>query len=390
MNINPDVKAIIDPPLDEMNRKIASMRADGADVISLAQGISSFEPPQSVSVAVKKCLSKPSTHIYSHDAGVPSVRDALSRYLLFKDLQIDPESELLLTAGASQAFFSALMTIGHRGMKVILPSPYYFDHQFAVLACGMIPVEVPMKACGNHWSFDVEAICRAFDEGAEILVLVSPNNPTGAVITGGQLEQISVSAKRNDGVIISDETYDRFVFNPSEFVSPASLPSLKDRVIVIGSFSKSLALAGWRIGYLAAPSSVIREALKLQDTLVICAPVISQIALEAALTDGCEETISAGLKELTDRRSILTTILGKIEAFRWFEPEGAFFAFPALVGDLDDRRIALDLLEKVHVAVMAGSACGASGKGHIRLSFGNVSAPQLEEACNRIEGYFNS
>ena len=387
MNINPDVKSIIDPPLDEMNRKISVMRSQGIDVISLAQGISSFKPPSSVFSAVTESLGCSSTHVYSHDSGLLSLRKTLSEYLKFKNLDIDPERELLLTAGASQAFFSALLTVGKRGAKVILPSPYYFDHQFAVLACGMIPVEVPMKREGLHWSFDTDVICDAFDKGASILVLVSPNNPTGAVITKAQLEEISAAVKRNNGVVISDETYDRFVFEPAEFVSPASMPSLKDSVLVIGSFSKSLALAGWRIGYLTAPPFVIKEALKLQDTLVICAPVISQIALEAALNGDGEDTILKGLKELNERKNVLSTILGKVDGLRWFEPQGAFFAFPGLK-DCDDKKVAIDLLEQVHVAVMAGSACGSGGKGHIRLSFGNVPVEQLKEACSRVARYF--
>jgi len=372
------------------------MRAEGIEVISLAQGVSSFTPPLSALKTVTQSFYNNKTHLYSHDAGLLSTREALSKYLQFKNLNVDPEREILLTAGASQAFFSALMTVGRRGAKVILPSPYYFDHQFAVLATGMIPVEVPMKIKDNKWTFDIEMMKKALDDGCEIVSLVSPNNPTGAVIAPSELEELLEAVVKNDGVIISDETYDRFVYSPSEFVSPAALPDGQEHVIVIGSFSKSLALAGWRIGYLTAPSYVIDEALKLQDTLVICAPVVSQIALEAALNSDGEDLILKSLKEFEKRKDVLCNILSLVKGLDWYEPEGSFFAFlkinPTSLGGnkpFDDNNFVYDLLEKTGVAVMAGSACGIGGKGHIRISFGNVEIPQLTLAAQRIASYMD-
>ena len=302
MKINPCVSSIIDPPLDLMNKKIAAMKSEGMDVISLAQGVSSFNPPESAVKNAIHSIHSGKVNLYSHDAGLREVRNSLSQYLRFKGLSIDPEKELLLTAGASQAFFSALLTIGCKGGKVVLPSPYYFDHQFAVLACGMIPVEVPMIKSDGRWKFDSEAIAREVNNGAQIVVLVSPNNPTGAIIDTEELLEIAQAVARNSAAIISDETYDRFVYEPHSFVCPAALEQLRDHVLTIGSFSKSFALAGWRIGYLSGPVEVIREALKLQDTLIICAPVVSQYALGGAIDGDGEEALRIGLLELDERR----------------------------------------------------------------------------------------
>ena len=248
-----------------------------------------------------------------------------------------------------------------------------------------------MKVENGVWRFDVAAILKGLRAGARIAVLVSPNNPTGAVMSKKDLQELSRGLEGCDGAIISDETYDRFNFQgEGEFLSPAALDGLKERTVVVGSFSKCLALAGWRIGYLHGPKTFVKEALKLQDSMMICAPVVSQVAAMAALKSGGVKVIEDRRRELLRRRDILRQGLSSIDSLHWLEPSGAFFAFPSLDDDLDDREVALSLLEKAHVAVIPGSAFGRHGRGHLRLSFGNVEAARLEEACRRVREFFQN
>jgi len=390
LRINPHVARVVPPSIDRFNRRIAQLRARGADVISLAQAVASFMPPAPALEAVRAVMTEPWVHVYSHDAGWPPARAAVARWVAAKGLVVDPDTELLLTAGASQAFFLALLTLAGPGDAVVLPTPYYFDHQYAAVACGCRVVEVPMVVGDGRWRFDVPALVAAARNGARVIVLVTPNNPTGAVASPDELAALAAGLDGTGTAVITDETYDRFVFGDEPFLSPVAVPGLTDRTVVVGSFSKSLALAGWRMGYLAAPAPVVAEARKLQDTMVICAPVPSQVAVAAALGPEGEVAIEAGRRELMDRCAVLRAALDGSSAIRWREPEGAFFAFVALNDGSDDAAAADELLERHHVAVMPGSAFGAAGKGHLRLSFGNVAGAELREAGRRLSAHFGA
>ena len=390
LRVNPNVSQIVPPTIDVFNKKVARLRAAGEDVISLAQGVASFSPPKCAINAVRKALQEPYVNIYSPDAGLMSVREAVARSFLGKGLEVNAETELLLTAGASQAFFTALLTIAAPKEKIILPTPFYFDHQYAVLACGCEVVEVPLIVHQGTWRFDVDAIVRAAKNGARALVLVTPNNPTGAVATADDYEALAKGLADTDVAIITDETYDRFTLDEEwSYKSAASHPGLRDRTLVVGSYSKSFAMAGWRIGYLAAPASIIDEALKLQDALVICAPVISQVALEAALSEQGERAVEDGRQELMKRRDTLRSALASVSALQWREPLGAFFVFLELEGARDDEAVAHALLDEFKVATLPGRAFGDAGQGHLRLSFGNVGCDLLVEAGKRMSHFFN-
>ena len=389
LRINPNVSKIVPPTIDVFNKKVAKLQAQGEDVISLAQGVASFSPPRCAINAVRKELQEHYVNIYSPDAGLLQVRQRVVSSFQSKGLDLDAESELLLTAGASQAFFTALLTIASPGEKVILPTPYYFDHQYAVLACGCEVVEVPMVVSDGTWRFDVPAIIKAAQEGARALVLVTPNNPTGAVATKEDYAALAKGLAHTDVAIITDETYDRFTLHDDgAYQSAAAVPGLQERTIVVGSYSKSFAMAGWRIGYMAAPKAVIDEALKLQDSIVICAPVISQVALGAALSEEGDKAVEAGRQELIKRRAALRSALDSLPALKWREPKGAFFVFLELTGDKDDDKVAHALLDELKVATLPGSAFGEAGRGHLRLSFGNVGCDLLVEAGKRMAAFF--
>jgi len=389
MIINPRVLAIDPPAIGSITQKIEELRKSGRDVISLAQAVSDQQPPASALNAVRRNLHKPWMHSYSADPGLPAARTAVAAWLAGSGRKIDADGGLLLTAGASGAFMTGLLTLAGVGEQIVIPEPYYFDHQYAVLALGLVPRYVPLVVRENRWRFDVPALVAAARQGARAIVLVSPNNPTGARLADDELQELARGLDGTECAILSDETYECFVFDDKAHASPAAVDGLVERTLLCGTFSKSLGLAGWRIGFLAGPRAFVQEALKVQDTQVICAPVPSQIALIGALEDEeLSEWLLRHRRELESRRKMLREGLETISDLQWREPSGAFFAFPRLAGDVDDRKICADLLEQEAVACLPGSAFGPSGRGHLRLSFGNVTTSRLEEACTRMARFF--
>jgi aspartate/methionine/tyrosine aminotransferase len=384
MRLPERVRAIEQPQFDLLNNVAARWRARGADVINLGQALPGFAPPTVAIEAFHAAVNDASSHVYSADAGTPELRAALTRSLATLGGQVDPEREVIITAGANQAFQLLLLTLIDPGDEVILPGPYFLNHEMAVRSVSATPVEAPLPA-ERHFTPTWDDIAPHVTSRTRALVLVSPSNPTGAVVGRAELHRIVDACAARGVLVIVDETYLHFVYD-GEPVTATALPQWSDNVAVVGSFSKSFAITGWRCGYLLAGADVIAEALKIQDCMVICAPVPVQRAVTAIL-DREPDHPRGWLAELRERRDWLMQALTASDLLHPVHPAGGFFIMVRVAGCRDSRQLALDLIEHQQVVVIPGRFFGESGEGYLRVSYGAARLDRLREAAARIADF---
>ncbi len=387
MHIAQRIQQLAPAMIDVIKSYTAGLGRAGLPVIDLGQAVPNFPPSPAALEAARQALAEPDTHTYSADAGLLPLRQALCAVLAGEnDVAADPEREVLITAGANQAFLTALLTLLEPGDRVLLPGPCFFNHEMAVRIAGGVPVEVPLAA-DTGFQLRLEDVAP-YLEGARALVLCSPNNPSGAVYEPAELARLARELAARGIALLTDETYQHYVYGGARHFSPASLPEAREHTITVGSFSKSYSLTGWRVGYLVAPAAFVEQALKVQDTMVICAAVIAQKAALGALGEPAS-FLAARRAALDRRRRILAARLAEIPALHWQPTQGAYFAFVRVAGCRDSLRLALQLLEQAHVVTIPGSLFGRSGEGYLRLSYGSVEEEELEEACGRLARLFD-
>jgi aspartate/methionine/tyrosine aminotransferase len=370
VHIPPRVRAIELPQFDILNDIAAKWRAKGADVITLGQGLPGFEPPAVAIDALRASLQDRATHIYSADAGTPELRSALAASLSPLGARVDADREIIITAGGNQALQLALTTLIDPGDEVILVSPFFLNHEMAVQAVGGVPVEAPVPASrGFVPSWD--DIAPHVRPGTRAVLLVTPSNPTGAVTPPDELARIARECATRGLVLFVDETYLRFTYDaPSQ--TALAIAEWRDTVVVIGSFSKQF--------------EVIAEAMKIQDVMLICAPVPVQHAVTAVLVRE-PEYASRWLPELAGRRDLLMELLAKIPGVTPVRPSGAFFVMARIEGMTDSRAGALDLIEQHQVVTIPGAFFGRAGEGYLRISFGAAALDRLQAATTRLAAH---
>jgi aspartate/methionine/tyrosine aminotransferase len=372
------------PPFDPLNLRAAELRAQGHQVMSLGQALPYFPPPPSAVRAAQAALSSPHVHFYSTDPGRPSLRRALADRLQQETGAGCGPENLVITAGANHAFATALTTLVNPGDDVVLPAPYFTNHFMQVQASGAIAVEAPLA---DQKSYDVtwDDVARALTPQTRAVVLCTPSNPTGATISRAEGERIVRELASRGIWVISDETYMHFVYDLTHW-SAASVSGWRRNVVVIGTFSKSFAMMGWRVGFMLADHDVCEQATKIQDAMIICAPTISQIAAEAAVNEDWD--YARGFHaEFRRRRQRVAERLARIPGLDWSPAAGGFFAFVRVDGCTDSNALASRLLEEAHVITIPGAAFGRSGEGCLRLSYGSVSEDDLEKALERLAGH---
>jgi aspartate/methionine/tyrosine aminotransferase len=371
------------PPLVELSARALELADRGADVIRLDQGAVDIPPPSEFIERVAEALDDPVVHRYTPDPGLPELRAALARYAVERlGVSYDPETEIIVTAGANQGCFAALMALVEPGDEVLLPSPWYFNHAMTLTALGAVPMPVPTSV-DDGFAPSPDALAAAITPHTRGLVLINPNNPTGARYDDESVRRLTALIVERDLWLLSDQTYHEVHYGPSPPLSPASMPDARTRVVTACSFSKSLGLAGWRLGFLAGPAALIEQALKVQDCVVISANRPGQEGLLAALpvVDRHSDLVR---RELCDRRDRLVAALRPEGLDDFAEPGGSLFLFLRLPGAVDDWAFCRRLLEEQHVVAVPGSVFGPGGEGSIRLSFGSTSADRLAEAVQRI------
>ena len=381
MQIPPRILSLELPPFDPLNTRAAQLRASGHDVISLGQAVPFYPPPDSALKAAQAALARPDVHRYTTDPGRPQLRRVLAeRLALTEGIECGPD-DLLITAGANHAFTTVLTTLVSAGDEIVLPAPYFTNHQMAIQAAGAVAIEAPV-ADRESYSVTWDDIAPALTSRTRAVVLCNPSNPTGAPVNAAAGSRIVQELADRGLLLISDETYMHFVYGDKHW-SAASGATWRRNVVVIGTFSKSFAMMGWRVGYMLADAGICAQATKVQDAMIICAPTISQMAAEAAVRDDWDypRTFHA---ELLDRRRRLSEALAQIPTLSWVPTAGGFFAFVRIDGCTDSNELALRLLEETHVVTIPGSSFGRNGEGCLRLSYGSVHAEALGTAIGRL------
>jgi aminotransferase len=372
------------PPFDPLNVRAAELRAQGYHVISLGQALPFFPPPPSALRAAEAALRAHDVHFYSTDPGRPQLRRLLAERLADYGISCAFD-DLVITAGANHAFATALTTLVNPGDEVVLPAPYFTNHQMQVQASGAVAVEAPL-ADQRTYCLTWDDIAPALTPRTRAVVLCNPSNPTGAPVTAAHGERIVEELATRGIFVISDETYMQFVYDADHW-SAAAVSDWRRNVVVIGTFSKSFALMGWRVGFVLADRAICEQATKIQDAMIICAPTISQMVAEGALRE--DWTYARRFhREFVRRRQLVAERIASIPRLSWSPTGGGFFAFTRVEGCSDSTRLANRLLDEAHVVTIPGAAFGKSGEGCLRLSFGSVSGNDLIEGMNRLEDFF--
>ena len=361
-------------------RRYFDIAAQMEDVVSLGIGQPDFVTPESIVDAGVASLRRGETG-YTSNAGTADLREAIAAHIERRyGLHYDPEREVLVTVGVSEALWLAMKAILNPGEEVLVVEPCFVANAAAVEMAGGVPVMVPTRA-EDDFQVTGAALEAKISERTRAILINYPNNPTGAVLTREHLDEVAAVAERHDLLVVSDEIYERLVYT-APHTSFAALPGTGTRTILLSGMSKAYAMTGWRIGYATAPDAIMAAMRKLHQYLIMSAPTTGQAAAAEALLHG--EDVVEAMRRVYDRRR--RTIVDGFNALGLpcFEPGGAFYAFPGIAGTgLDDETFCERLLHEAGVAVIPGSAFGASGAGFIRASYA-TSDTDIERALERI------
>ena len=363
-------------------RRFFDIAATMDDVISLGIGEPDFVTPEPILNAGLRSLQHGETH-YTSNSGILELRHALSHQLeRLYGVPYHPESELLITVGVSEALYLALTAILDPGDEVIVPTPCFVSYQPEVIFAGGTPVALPTRV-EDSFQVRAEDVAARITPRTKALLIGYPNNPTGAVMSREHLAEIARLAQERNLLVISDEIYDRLVYD-HQHVCFASLPDMRERTITLGGFSKDYAMTGWRIGYAGAPAELLGAMRKVHQYTIMSAPTISQFAAIEALQGG-DPHVQRMVEEYDRRRRLIVDGLNEL-GLSTFEPRGAFYAFPSIkASGMDDETFAEKLLQEEKVAVVPGNAFGADGH-YVRCSYA-TAYEDLEEALERIHHF---
>lgn len=364
-------------------RAMFDKAAGMSDVINLGIGEPDMTTPAIIIEAGMKALMAGHTH-YTPNAGILELREAVAENLSNQGLKYDPRTEIMITTGGMGGLSLSLMVMLEPGDEVLIQDPQWLNYFSQVRFFGGVPVPVPVKE-EDGFAITADAIAARITDKTKILMLNSPNNPTGAVLDLDELHRIAELAQRHDLIVLSDEVYSTIVYDDTRHVSIATLDGMRDRTIVINSFSKSYAMTGWRIGYAAGNQYLIDKMIRLQENVVACVSSSAQYGAIAALK---HPELALEMTALyRKRRNLVVEGLQSINGISCLKPKGSFYVFAGIAGvGVDEATFANELLEKQHTVVIPGSAFGDHGRDYVRICYAN-SEENLSRAIERIQGY---
>jgi len=363
-------------------RKIIDLSESRPDIIGLHAGEPDFATPKRIVEAGSRALQEGYTH-YTHGAGLLQLREAISRKLLEENgIEADPRTEVTVTAGGFAAIFAATQAMIDSGDEVIVPQPSWPSYPGFVRLAGGVPVAAPLR--GPDFEPKRQDVEPLITKKTKMIVINSPNNPTGAVYTRDYLMDLARLANDRGLFIVADEVYEKLVFGGNKHSSIASRSEFKDSTITVNSFSKTYAMTGWRVGYVVANEAVSTSIRKIHGYMVSCAPASAQKAALEALS-GPQDCVTEMVEEYRRRRDLILRGLNEVDGFECSPPKGTFYAFPSVrkLG-MSSGKIAEELLEQAKLASIPGSAFGEAGEGYLRLSFA-TSQQNIQEAVARIK-----
>jgi len=366
-------------------RKFFDIVATMKDVISLGIGEPDFTTPKPILDAGIHSLNHGETH-YTSNSGKIELRQAVTDNLQkLYSVKYDP-SEVLATVGVSEALYLAFTALLEPGDEVIIPTPCFVAYQAEVILAGGVPVEIPSRI-ENDFAVDPDDIRKAITPRTKVIFIGYPSNPTGAVAPREVMLEIGKIADQHNLIVVSDEIYDRLVYDFEHVCFPALDEGLRERTVLLGGFSKAYAMTGWRIGYACAPKDILQGMLRVHQYTIMSAPTTAQDAATEALKSG-EPHVQEMVTEYDRRRRLLVDGFNKL-GLTTFEPRGAFYTFPNIrASGMDEDAFAEALLKEESVAVVPGTAFGPGGEGFVRACYATEYG-KIEEALHRMERFMS-
>jgi len=365
----------------EVLAKAKALEKQGREIIHLEIGEPDFDTPANIKEAAVKAMKAGYTH-YVPAAGIPELRETIAEYLSkSRGIDVDPE-EVVVTPGAKPIIFFSILACVEPGDEVMYPNPGFPIYESMANFVGAKPVPMPLKE-ENDFSIDNDDTARKINKKTKLIILNSPENPTGGMLTKDNLEVIADRIKnRDDVLVLSDEIYSRDIYEGKHY-SIASLPDMKEKTILMDGFSKTYAMTGWRLGYAAMRKDLAQKVAQLMINSNSCTCAFTQMAGVEAL-QGPQTEPKRMVEEFRRRREVIVSGLNKIKGITCKKPRATFYVFPNVKSfQMESKKLSDFILQKAGVAVLSGTAFGAYGEGYLRLSFAN-SVENLEKALNKI------
>ena len=365
----------------EVLAKARALEAQGKEIVHLEIGEPDFDTPINIKNAAKKALDDGFTH-YGPAAGLPQARKTIAEYIAkTRGISVTPEN-VVITPGAKPIMFFVVLACVDEGDEVIYPNPGFPIYESAIDFVGGKSVPLQLKE-EHEFRVDVEDVKKLITKKTRMIILNSPHNPTGGILMEEDIRAIAELAMDNDLLVLSDEIYDRIMYDGYKPFSIASVPGMQERAIILDGFSKTYAMTGWRLGFGVMPEELAKSVTKLQINSTSCTSSFSQIAGIEALT-GSRGDVDKMLSEFNERRDLIVDGLNAIDGFRCHKPHGAFYVFPNITGTgKPSRELADILLNQAGVACLSGTAFGKFGEGYLRFSYAN-SIHNIDKALERI------
>lgn len=364
-------------------RKFFDIVSEMKDAISLGVGEPDFDTPWFIRDEGIYSLERGKT-FYTSNAGLKPLRQEIVNYILrTQNINYNPDNEVIVTVGGSEAIDIGLRAVINPGDEVIIPQPSYVSYEPCAILAGAKPVIINLKA-ENEFRLTPHELLNAITDKTKVLILPYPNNPTGAIMEKDDLEKIAKIAVEKDLLVMSDEIYSALTYK-DKHISIASLDGMQERTILINGFSKAYAMTGWRLGYACGPQDIIKQMTKIHQFAIMCAPTTSQYAAVEALKKG-DDAVEEMRKSYNQRRRFLMDSFKKM-GLDCFEPFGAFYVFPCIKEfGMTSEEFATRLLKEEKVAVVPGTAFGGCGEGYLRISYA-YSIENLKVAIERINTF---
>lgn len=350
--------------------------------ISLGQGVVHYQPPNTAMELLTKFLAEPKNHLYQAVVGIPELLTALTAKLsIFNGIDINEENAIVVTAGSNMGFINAILAITSPGDEIILNTPYYFNHEMAIKMAGCHPVLVATDA---NYQLIPEAINAAITNKTRAVVTISPNNPTGVIYSETALKQVNEICRERGIYHISDEAYEYFTYDHVKHISPGAFAGSNQYTISLFSLSKAYGFASWRIGYMVIPQHLLIAVKKVQDTILICPPVVSQYAALGAL-QAKDDYLKDHIGTIAKVREIVINALQSLENLCTITPaNGAFYFFIKVHTKMNDLELVKKLIQEYKIAVIPGTTFGVEDGCYLRVAYGALPADTAKAGIERL------
>ncbi|MFO1122749.1 MAG: pyridoxal phosphate-dependent aminotransferase [Hyphomicrobiales bacterium] len=385
LKINPAVAAIEEETAFTVLDRANALKAKGLPVINLGIGQPDFKPPRHILEAAEKAV-RDGPHGYSSPQGLPILRDAVAQYVGNRFKVPVTGDEVVIVPGGKVTFYFACHVFGGPGAEILYPDPGFPPYRDAARSSGATPVAYPIRE-EKDFGFDAEEVLSLITPATRLIIINSPANPTGGVVSRTEITKLAQGLLKHPQVaVLSDEIYSHQVYDGVDFTSFLAFPELRDRTIILDGWSKTFAMTGWRLGFGIWPRHLVDYVKKLITVDHSCTSVATQMAGLAAITGPMDE-IEGFRKSFQKRRDLVVAGLNDIRGVRCRVPGGAFYAFPNITGTgWTSRDLSRELLEKAHVALLLGESFGANGAGYVRISYA-ASEAELREALARMKAF---